>query len=88
VQSPASAVQQKARNSVMVNAIHLTMTGKDQIETWKANRRKLVSRGARRNNFCQSPLFFRHTRPLEHLIILPQKFSSRKDTEMSAIGGH
>ncbi|KAH7929472.1 kinase-like protein [Leucogyrophana mollusca] len=37
-QSPAAA----ARNSVMVNAIHLTMTSKDQIATWKANRRKLA----------------------------------------------
>ena len=27
----------------MVNAIHLTMSSKDQIATWKANRRKLVS---------------------------------------------
>ena len=26
----------------MVNAIHLTMSNKDQIATWKANRRKLV----------------------------------------------
>lgn len=26
----------------MVNAIHLTMSSKDQIATWKANRRKLV----------------------------------------------
>jgi len=42
VQSPTAAIQQKARNSVMVNAIHLTMTSKDQIETWKANRRKLA----------------------------------------------
>jgi aminoglycoside phosphotransferase (APT) family kinase protein len=33
-----------ARNSVMVNAIHLTMSNKDQIATWKANRRKLVRR--------------------------------------------
>lgn len=31
-----------ARNSVMVNSISLTMTNKDQIATWKANRRKLV----------------------------------------------
>ncbi|EGO01935.1 hypothetical protein SERLA73DRAFT_177581 [Serpula lacrymans var. lacrymans S7.3] len=38
VQSPTAA----ARNSVMVNAIHLTMTSKDQIATWKANRRKLA----------------------------------------------
>jgi hypothetical protein len=27
----------------MVNSINLTMTSKDQIATWKANRRKLVS---------------------------------------------
>ncbi|KAF9247069.1 AGC/NDR protein kinase [Melanogaster broomeanus] len=38
VQPPAAA----ARNSVMVNAIHLTITSKDQIATWKANRRKLA----------------------------------------------
>ncbi|KAA1466393.1 AGC/NDR protein kinase [Dentipellis sp. KUC8613] len=39
--SPTTAAQ-AARNSVMVNAIHLTMTSKDQIATWKANRRKLA----------------------------------------------
>lgn len=33
----------QSRNSVMVNSINLTMTNKDQIATWKANRRKLVS---------------------------------------------
>ncbi|KAI0921115.1 Serine/threonine-protein kinase, variant 2 [Taiwanofungus camphoratus] len=38
VASPTTA----ARNSVMVNAIHLTMSSKDQIATWKANRRKLA----------------------------------------------
>ena len=43
VTSPTSAAQ-AARNSVMVNAIHLTMSSKDQIATWKANRRKLVRR--------------------------------------------
>jgi protein-serine/threonine kinase len=31
-----------ARNSVQVNAIHLTIN-REQIATWKANRRKLVS---------------------------------------------
>jgi protein-serine/threonine kinase len=31
-----------ARNSVIVNPIHLTMS-REQIATWKANRRKLVS---------------------------------------------
>jgi protein-serine/threonine kinase len=30
------------RNSVMVNAINLTMTSKGDIATWKANRRKLA----------------------------------------------
>lgn len=49
VSSPTTAAQQ-ARNSVMVNAIHLTISSKDQIATWKANRRKLVS----------SPLFIRN----------------------------
>ncbi|KAF8621601.1 hypothetical protein AX15_007621 [Amanita polypyramis BW_CC] len=33
---------QPARDSVMVNSINLTMTSKDQIATWKANRRKLA----------------------------------------------
>ncbi|PFH52748.1 hypothetical protein AMATHDRAFT_56121 [Amanita thiersii Skay4041] len=33
---------QAARNSVMVNSINLTMTSKEQIATWKANRRKLA----------------------------------------------
>lgn len=31
-----------SRNSVMVNAINLTMTSKQDIMTWKANRRKLA----------------------------------------------
>ncbi|KAF8351434.1 kinase-like domain-containing protein [Amanita rubescens] len=33
---------QATRNSVMVNSINLTMTSKEQITTWKANRRKLA----------------------------------------------
>ncbi|EPQ59258.1 kinase-like protein [Gloeophyllum trabeum ATCC 11539] len=41
VQSPTSQAQ-TGRNSVMVDPIHLTMTSKDQIATWKANRRKLA----------------------------------------------
>jgi len=39
--SPNGPVQ-SSRNSVMVNSINLTMTNKDQIATWKANRRKLA----------------------------------------------
>ena len=39
-----------ARNSVQVNAINLTMS-REQIATWKANRRKLVR-----------PLYFRSRR--------------------------
>ncbi|KAH9949742.1 kinase-like domain-containing protein [Amylocystis lapponica] len=39
--SPTTAAQ-AARNSVMVNSINLTMSNKDQIATWKANRRKLA----------------------------------------------
>jgi len=37
-----TAPSNPGRNSVMVNAIHLTMTSKDAIATWKANRRKLA----------------------------------------------
>jgi protein-serine/threonine kinase len=43
--SKASQTQSKAaqsRNSVMVNAINLQMTTKNDIATWKANRRKLA----------------------------------------------
>jgi len=38
----ANGAAQSTRNSIMVNSINLTMTNKDQIATWKANRRKLV----------------------------------------------
>ncbi|KAG7096921.1 Serine/threonine-protein kinase [Marasmius oreades] len=40
-QTPVSATQ-AARNSVMVNSINLTISNKDEIATWKANRRKLA----------------------------------------------
>ncbi|ORY32149.1 putative serine/threonine-protein kinase orb6 [Naematelia encephala] len=35
-------INNQSRNSVMVNAINLTMTSKQDIATWKANRRKLA----------------------------------------------
>ena len=35
-------VNMQSRNSVMVNAINLQMTTKNDIVTWKANRRKLA----------------------------------------------
>ena len=38
----SSSISGQARNSVMVNAINLTMTSKQDIATWKANRRKLA----------------------------------------------
>lgn len=38
----ANGTKAAARNSVMVNSINLTISNKDQIATWKANRRKLV----------------------------------------------
>lgn len=41
-QNSQPSAAQASRNSVMVNSINLTMTSKDQIATWKANRRKLV----------------------------------------------
>lgn len=39
----ASGTKAAARNSVMVSSINLTISNKDQIATWKTNRRKLVS---------------------------------------------
>lgn len=45
IQSPSTATQQASRNSVMVsNPIHLTMSRKDAINTWKnsTSRRRLV----------------------------------------------
>lgn len=44
VNTPTSAASNagKERNSVLVNSIHLTMSSKDTIATWKANRRKLA----------------------------------------------
>lgn len=42
VVSPTGA-SNAGRNSVMVNPIHLTMTSRETILTWKANRRKLAS---------------------------------------------
>lgn len=41
IHTPSSATH-SSRNSVMVNSINLTMSNKDQIATWKANRRKLA----------------------------------------------
>jgi len=40
--STPTTAQSATRNSVMVNPIHLTMTSREQIATWKANRRKLA----------------------------------------------
>jgi len=40
-EAPSNA-KDPARNSVLVNPIHLTMSSREQIATWKANRRKLA----------------------------------------------
>lgn len=87
VQSP-TATAQAARNSVMVNSINLTMTSKDVIGTWKANRRKLVrvitlqilwslTNCARR----------RPIQRLERLITSLRKYFSKKDTGANVTGG-
>jgi hypothetical protein len=86
----SNGAPQSARNSVMVNSINLTMTNKDQIATWKANRRKLVSLStfpdvrAYTLNFCPR----RPTQLLEHQITLHLKFSYKRDMGRSATGGH
>ena len=41
--APSPRSSNAGRNSVMVNAINLTITSKEDVATWKANRRKLVS---------------------------------------------
>lgn len=46
------AQQQGARNSVALNSINLTVSSKDAIATWKANRRKLVSRRSLNDGPC------------------------------------
>jgi len=48
---------QGARNSVMVNSINLTMTSKDQIATWKANRRKLAYSTVGTPDYIASEIF-------------------------------
>ena len=93
VASPTTAAQ-AARNSVMVNAIHLTMSSKDQIATWKANRRKLVSRDSincyfiLNSRLLSSYFLHRHTPRSEHLTILHQKSSTSKVMVTSVTGGH
>jgi serine/threonine protein kinase len=83
-----------ARNSVMVNAINLQMTSKGDIATWKANRRKLAYSTVGTPDYvsnidvpstpsrfkCSSCLFVGRIRSLP-------KFSCKKVTERSAIGG-
>jgi serine/threonine protein kinase len=87
--SPTSAAQ-AARNSVMVNSINLTMTNKDQIATWKANRRKLVRVTLVFTCLTRFHFPFPHnrlTRRSERRITLPLRSSCSKAMEMSATGG-
>ncbi|KAL5527578.1 CBK1 [Sanghuangporus baumii] len=56
VNSPTTA----ARNSVTVNAIHLTMSSKDQIATWKANRRKLAYSTVGTPDYIAPEIFLMH----------------------------
>lgn len=87
VTSPLSA-QQAARNSVMVNAIHLTIN-KDQIATWKANRRKLVMLRCSVQMYDSSnTCLIRLTRLSVHRTTLLPKSSFLKDMVTNATGGH
>ena len=87
---PSNGAPQSTRNSVMVNSINLTMTNKDQIATWKANRRKLVSlstfSGIRAFTFILCPR--RPTQLSEPPITSHLKFSYKRVMEKSATGGH
>ena len=84
--SPTTAAQ-SARNSVMVNSINLTMTSKDQIATWKANRRKLVRHSGRSLLHKGSRIYLRRTQQSERQITLHPKSSCNKGTAVSATGG-
>jgi serine/threonine protein kinase len=84
--SPTSPAQ-ATRNSVMVNAINLTMTSKDQIATWKANRRKLVRHSGRSLLHNGSWIYIRPTRQSEHQITSHPRSSCNKDMVVSVTGG-
>ena len=82
----AKGTAQSMRNSVMVNSINLTMTNKDQIATWKANRRKLVCviNWIYDSTFMQ---FDRLTRLLGHQTTSLRKSFYQRVMEKNAIGG-
>lgn len=85
--SPVSAAQ-AARNSVMVNAINLTMTSKDQIATWKANRRKLVRSGPLHTSHASVHVVHnRLTRQLGHRITSHRRSSCNRVMVTNATGG-
>lgn len=70
----------------MVNSINLTMTNKDQIATWKANRRKLVSAHVN----CRHYYIHCFTRLIQlsgRRIISPLKSFYRRDMAKNVIGG-
>jgi serine/threonine protein kinase len=89
--STPTTAQSATRNSVMVNPIHLTMTSREQIATWKANRRKLVRLKAFSFVICYwmrligSPP--RRIPPWGPLTTLHQRSSKCRVTEKSVIGG-
>ncbi|KAG6884714.1 hypothetical protein C0993_008782 [Termitomyces sp. T159_Od127] len=56
-QSPTAKAQTQ-RNSVMVNSINLTMSNKDQIATWKANRRKIAYSTVGTPDYIAPEIFF------------------------------
>lgn len=75
--------QAQSRNSVMVNAINLTMTSKQDIATWKANRRKLAYSTVGTPDYVSGTLLRlddTHRRS-------PPKSSCNKVMAKSAIGG-
>lgn len=87
VASPTTAAQ-SARNSVMVNAIHLTMSNKDTIATWKANRRKLVSTNIALDDVeLTDTQIDRRIPPSVHPITSLPRSSFKKVTGTSVIGG-
>ena len=79
--------QNTNRNSVAINAINLTVSSKEQIATWKANRRKLVGLENLSIPNCSNLRSFRHTRRSELRITLLRKCFYSKGTAKRSITG-
>lgn len=92
VASPTPTAEERggSRNSVMVNSIHLTMSERNTIATWKANRRKLAYSTVGTPDYVSALSSFFDILTERSLLALPrsrQRSSCSRATQMSATGG-